>query len=201
MQNTYISQLISALEQAAVHPPLKPYDERVLHFEVDPEAAEKALVPFKSIGQWTGIDKSSFPTMAQVTGEQCEQINKAILRVFDSLNLTIVDIPEEINPLIFYVVLTTNWDCMVQYLSLSGTELQFFKDSDEDRYHRAMSGIFNDDGSKVDVNNIPLPSLCVICKYHMADDWEENILCLMNRLDQRDEDDFNCGQFEKLYFY
>ena len=141
MQNTYISQLISALEQAAVHPPLKPYDERVLHFEVDPEAAEKALVPFKSIGQWTGIDKSSFPTMAQVTGEQCEQINKAILRVFDSLNLTIVDIPEEINPLIFYVVLTTNWDCMVQYLSLSGTELQFFKDSDEDRYHRAMSGI------------------------------------------------------------
>jgi hypothetical protein len=97
-----------------------------------------------------------------------------------------------------YVVLTLNWECQVQYLSLSGTELRLFNDSDEEMYLRSMNGIFTDDGSKVDIDSIQLPSLCVICSQHLSDDEEENILCLMNRNSQRDEDEFKCGMFEKL---
>lgn len=61
------------------------------------------------------------------------------------------------------------------------------------------SGIYNDDGTKVDENSIPVPNLCVVCKKHHSDDWEEDILCKLNRNDQRDDlDNFECGAYEKI---
>jgi len=198
MKDYDITRLIDALNHVADHPPKRLYDERLFFMEDDPVHAEKLLVPFKSIEEWTGFDRGFFPQWTQVSGNQCEQINKAILRVYESLNLLIVDIPDDVNPLIMYVVLTLNWERQVQYLSLSKTELRFFNDSDEEMYLRSMSGIFNDDGTKADIDSIPLPSLCIICRQHMTDDEEENILCLMNRNSQRIEEDFECGMFEKL---
>lgn len=60
-------------------------------------------------------------------------------------------------------------------------------------------GIYDDDGTKVDESSIPVPNLCVICKKHLLDDWEENLLCKMNRHDQRDDlNNFQCGAFEKM---
>lgn len=60
-------------------------------------------------------------------------------------------------------------------------------------------GIYNDDGTKVDESTIPVPNLCVVCKKHHSDDWEEDILCKLNRNDQRDDlDNFECGAFEKI---
>lgn len=61
-----------------------------------------------------------------------------------------------------------------------------------------INGFYDDDGTKIDPDSVPVPSLCVICKKHLADDWEENLLCLMNRYDQRNDEDFNCGAFEKI---
>lgn len=60
------------------------------------------------------------------------------------------------------------------------------------------NGFYNDDGTKVDPETVPVPNLCVICKRHLDEDWEENLLCLMNRNDQRNSDDFQCGAFEKI---
>lgn len=59
-------------------------------------------------------------------------------------------------------------------------------------------GFFDDDGTPVDLNSIPVPNLCIICKSYHNEDQEENLLCLMNRNDQRDEPDFKCGAFENL---
>jgi hypothetical protein len=61
-----------------------------------------------------------------------------------------------------------------------------------------INGIYNDDGTKVDPQTIPLPGLCIICKKYLTDDWEENLLCLMNRNDQRNDDEFKCGAFENI---
>ena len=60
------------------------------------------------------------------------------------------------------------------------------------------NGLYDDNGNKIDPESVPVPSLCTICKKHQADDWEENILCLLNRHDQRNDDDFKCGMFEKI---
>ena len=60
-------------------------------------------------------------------------------------------------------------------------------------------GIYNDDGTKVDENLIPVPNLCVICKKHATDNFMENILCKLNRNDQRDDlENFQCHSFGKI---
>lgn len=61
-----------------------------------------------------------------------------------------------------------------------------------------MDGLFNDDGTRIEPESISLPCLCVICKMYQDDDPEENLLCLVNRFDQRNDDDFKCGMFEKI---
>ncbi len=60
-------------------------------------------------------------------------------------------------------------------------------------------GIYNDDGTKVNEELIPLANLCVICKKNQIDDFMENLLCKMNRHDQRNDlKNFECGAFVKI---
>lgn len=61
-----------------------------------------------------------------------------------------------------------------------------------------ISGLYNDDGTKIDTETVPKPSLCFTCK---KDDegGEELMLCLLNRNDQRDEPDFRCGAYKPKF--
>lgn len=60
-------------------------------------------------------------------------------------------------------------------------------------------GIYNDDGTKVNESLIPVPNLCVICKKHNTINFMNNILCKLNRNDQRDDlDNFECHNFVKI---
>ena len=60
-------------------------------------------------------------------------------------------------------------------------------------------GIYNDDGTKVDENLIPVPNLCIVCKKHEKNNFMEDILCKLNRNVQRDDlDKFDCASFEKI---
>ena len=61
-----------------------------------------------------------------------------------------------------------------------------------------INGFYNDDGNKIDPESVPIPGLCTICKSRYSEDWEENLLCLMNRHDQKDDTNFECGAFEKI---
>ena len=58
-----------------------------------------------------------------------------------------------------------------------------------------INGLYNDDGTKIDPELIPTPGLCVTCRKNTAGGLE-NILCLLNRNDQRDDPDFACGAYE-----
>ena len=53
-----------------------------------------------------------------------------------------------------------------------------------------IDGYYLDDGTKIDPNLIAKPSLCVSCVFD--DDPEEEILCILNRIDQRDDPEFKC---------
>lgn len=61
-----------------------------------------------------------------------------------------------------------------------------------------VGGFFNDDGTPFDLETIPVPSLCMICKTFYIDDPEEKFLCMMNRNDQRNDPNFRCGVFIKI---
>ena len=122
--NRYIEQLIEDLEQLAKNPPLPVYLEVPPHLDDKPDIAELALVPYKPISEWTGIGMEVFPDMISLQGDQWGRVNEAIFKVFDSLGLTLVDAPPDIPPEWLYEVLTTNWDHPVQYLPLSGMDLE-----------------------------------------------------------------------------
>jgi hypothetical protein len=63
---------------------------------------------------------------------------------------------------------------------------------------RNINGIFDDDGYEINPESIKKPFLCLTCFKNFIDDWDENLLCDMNRADQRDEKKFECYAFEKL---
>jgi len=52
---------------------------------------------------------------------------------------------------------------------------------------------YTDDGTEVNPELIPKPSLCTSCSKDQ--DPSQEYLCAMNRLDQHDEDDFQCGEY------
>ena len=71
--------------------------------------------------------------------------------------------------------------------------------SDDDLPFGSFSGgLFDDDGTPINLESIPVPGLCVICKHYQEDDAEENLLCQLNRYDQQNSPDFQCGAFEKM---
>ncbi len=72
------------------------------------------------------------------------------------------------------------------------------EEAHENEEYTFKSGIFNDDGSPVDPTNLPIPELCKSCKKYQSDFWEDDLLCTLNRNDQRDNLDFECGAYEKL---
>jgi hypothetical protein len=61
-----------------------------------------------------------------------------------------------------------------------------------------IAGIFDDDGYEVNVASIKVPSLCLTCAKNVEMDWEEEILCNLNRNDQANEEDFKCYAYKKL---
>jgi hypothetical protein len=58
-------------------------------------------------------------------------------------------------------------------------------------------GYFDDDGNELDPTTIPMPAMCMQCE--KKDDPNEEILCNLNRLDQRNDRTFKCGAFVSLY--
>ena len=56
---------------------------------------------------------------------------------------------------------------------------------------------YDDDGNELDPATAPLRPMCLLCE--KKDDPHEEILCNLNRLDQRDEVEFKCGAFVSLY--
>ena len=56
---------------------------------------------------------------------------------------------------------------------------------------------FDDDGTEIDPQKLPIPQMCLMCEKN--DLPEEEILCTLNRLDQRNEAQFKCYAFVSLY--
>jgi len=61
-----------------------------------------------------------------------------------------------------------------------------------------ISGLYNDDGTKINPALVAKPDLCVTCK---NDDLagEEEILCILNRNDQKNKKVFKCGAYESKF--
>ncbi|NVO12287.1 MAG: hypothetical protein HXX16_20185 [Bacteroidales bacterium] len=61
-----------------------------------------------------------------------------------------------------------------------------------------INGFYDDDGNKINLDLLPKPQLCLSCKSNVVEDWEEDILCQMNRYDQRNDKEFKCFAYEAI---
>lgn len=59
-----------------------------------------------------------------------------------------------------------------------------------------ISGFYDDDGIKINMNIIPKPSLCISCINN--DNPKEEVFCNMTRNDQKYEEEFNCFAYKNL---
>jgi len=55
---------------------------------------------------------------------------------------------------------------------------------------------FDDNGTEVNPDLFPKPQLCLSCK--KCNDQDEEVLCILTRLDQRNETEFKCFAYEKF---
>lgn len=77
-----------------------------------------------SIEELTGIKSEAFPYSTYLEGGQWEALPEAIFKVFDAFCIELVDKPEDLPPELLYDFLTTNWDYLVQFLPVSGFDLE-----------------------------------------------------------------------------
>lgn len=61
-----------------------------------------------------------------------------------------------------------------------------------------IGGLFDDDGYEIISDLIKKPSLCLTCLKDSDPGPEDDILCNLNRYDQRESDNFTCHAYEKL---
>lgn len=57
-----------------------------------------------------------------------------------------------------------------------------------------LHGFYRDDGTEINPELIPKPSLCILCT--KDDDPKEEIPCILTRADQQGEAEFICHAFE-----
>ena len=57
---------------------------------------------------------------------------------------------------------------------------------------------YDDDGTELNPYLYPKPALCLSCTKNEYDDPEEEMLCNLNRLDQRNDKEFKCYEYEKI---
>lgn len=67
--------------------------------------------------------------------------------------------------------------------------------------HDKIAGIFDDDGYEILPEFVKKPGLCLTCIYDDVDIPEEQVLCLLTRNDQKDEQEFTCYQYKKKQVY
>ena len=58
-----------------------------------------------------------------------------------------------------------------------------------------IAGFFDDDGYEINMDLVQKPSLCLTCRND--ENANEEILCNLNRYDQKDESEFKCFAFIK----
>ncbi|MBM2814332.1 MAG: hypothetical protein HW421_1094 [Ignavibacteria bacterium] len=60
-----------------------------------------------------------------------------------------------------------------------------------------MNGYFGDDGNELNPDLYPKPVMCLSCI--KDDDPNEEILCNLTRLDQKEDEEFICFAYENKY--
>jgi len=203
MMERYVEQLIEDLRVAH-----KPKGMPVLpEFEGDTERTTTMV-------QLTGIELNVFPPVEKLSESQLKRLSEELRAVIESFNF-IINLPKRLPAKIAYRKLLSRWTADIPYIrfGLSALGWEFCDDPEtcsmrewcdwllcevDAEEFPVYNGIYDSNGNKINVLDIPIPDLCLICRSFLDDDWEENLLCNMTRTDKREEgEEFKCAAWRR----
>jgi len=192
---TYIKQLIADIEAAQKMkvPPLRCNDS-----DEHPKTSMERI---------SGVEKICFPPVEKLSQAQIQDLVDAMIALLEE-NKYVVNVPARLPIELTYQKLVDKWTEKIYYVDSGLLGLDFCPDDPNDcDLHEwcdwcyevgvdtipVYNGIYDDDGNKIDVLDIPVPDLCLTCESFLDDDWEENVLCNLTRADKREEgEEFKC---------
>lgn len=59
-------------------------------------------------------------------------------------------------------------------------------------------GMFNDDGTPMNISDDPIPAMCLVCKNYKKGDTDDHVLCALNQSNQNSGETFHCFQFHPI---
>jgi hypothetical protein len=169
---------------------------------------------FTTMVQLTGIEPAAFPPVEKLSEPQLQKLTEAMNALIESHHY-IINLPKKLPVGIAYQKLLSRWAADIPYFDscLCATGWEFCDNPDSCDMREwcdwlfcetdpetipVYNGIYADDGTKIDILDIPMPDLCLTCESFLDDDREENILCNLTRADKREEgEEFKCAAWKK----
>jgi hypothetical protein len=195
----YLNQLIADIQSAYKHKGVSVYPKS----EYNPDLTTTMV-------QLTGIAQNVFPPAEQLSESQLQRLSEELKAVIESYNY-ILNLPKRLPPSMVYEKLLSRWgtDIPCIYDGLSAEGWEFCEDPETCGMHvwcdwlfcevdpatiPVYNGIYDDNGNKIDLLNIPTPDLCLTCADYLTD----NILCDLARADSIEEgEEFMCYAWRK----
>jgi hypothetical protein len=192
---SYIKQLIEDLKAAQnlSVPPLRHDDSEEM--------------PLTSMEHFSGLEKMCFPPVEKLSHTQLQDLVDAIIALLEE-NKYVVNVPARLLIELTYQKLLEKWTDEIDYVNSGLHGLDFCPENMDDcDLHEwcdwcfevgadtipVYNGIYDDNGNKIDILDIPVPDLCLSCESFLDDDWEENVLCNLTRAEKREEgEEFVC---------
>jgi len=198
MMETYIKQLISDLEAAR-------------HYATPPLMSKgRDEIPKTSIERFSRIEKIYFPPVEKLSHEQILDLVNAIIALLEA-NRYVINLPERLPIECKYQKLLDKWTEEIWHFENGLNGLSFCPEETDncDMYDwcdwtwecnpdpnvelPVYNGIYDDNGNKINILDIPIPKLCLSCESFLDNDWDENLLCNLTRADKREEgEEFVC---------
>lgn len=122
---SYLKQLQEDIDNVIKNPPPAPYIEIPPHMADMPDMAEVVLTPPTTLEELTGIPFEAFPNILELREGQWEPLTGVLMRLLESLNMEIIDLPENYPDDAVYDLIVNNWDEPLQYLPNAGYDIEF----------------------------------------------------------------------------
>ncbi len=215
--NPSLPPLLAKIDAIISRPPSSP----IPGLNIDPEdvhCTEDVDFPFMATPEkYTGISFEAIPPVPVLNEEEWQLLADAFKQLFKTLDIHILDLPDNYPEDEFIELIRNHWDVEMTYYKWVGTYLSCCTDDNETCpygeecqycgpnavkyegiFKPGTGGFFRDDGTPIDLMTVHIPDLCLDCVSFLKEDEEENILCTLTRMDYDGTGEFVCYAYRKI---
>ncbi len=216
--NPFLPSLLDEINALISNPPAPLNTDYPPYIADTPETDEQVMMHLTTLEKLTGIFSKAMPTIFELNEEECHLLAVAFKKLFEALNICIVDLPHDFPDDAFIALILYNWDKEILYIPFEGYLFECCTGDNEtcpygkkclfcspeaihsdEIFKPGCGGFFRDDGTQVDPLTVHIPDLCLDCVSFMDEDRERNILCTLSRMSYDGKEEFICYAFRRVY--